>query len=113
VLDEAAIRRVVGGAEVMREQLAKLEADMARPNIMIQVIPGDTGEYAALAGGFELLSMEEGGDVAYVEGASGTGYMVMDHDLVRNLDETYDLARCMALRASETKKLIREIRESL
>ncbi|MFF5258354.1 Scr1 family TA system antitoxin-like transcriptional regulator [Actinomadura viridis] len=113
VVDEAALRRVVGGKDVMQEQLARIEVDMAKPNILVQVVPGDTAEYAALSGGFELLSLAEGGDIAYVEAPSGAGRMLEDPDILKGMDETYDLARSAALSTTETARLIKEIRESL
>jgi len=39
VLDEAVLHRVYGGREVMRDQLARIEATAALPNIYVQVMP--------------------------------------------------------------------------
>jgi transcriptional regulator with XRE-family HTH domain len=45
VLDEAAVRRQVGGPEVMQEQLERLLTLARRPGITLQVIPFDVGAH--------------------------------------------------------------------
>lgn len=43
VLNEASVRRVVGGATVMREQLRRLADVAALPNVTLQVLPYGIG----------------------------------------------------------------------
>jgi hypothetical protein len=52
VLDEAALLRRVGGAEVMRGQLAHLAGMAERPNVTIQVLPLSAGAHPATTGEF-------------------------------------------------------------
>jgi transcriptional regulator with XRE-family HTH domain len=59
VLDEAALRRQVGGSEVMREQLMHLANMAGRPNVTIQILPFTSGPHLAVDGGFTLLSFPE------------------------------------------------------
>lgn len=70
VLDEAALRRRIGGREVMLEQLRQLEDLSRRPNISIRTVPFDAGAYAGLAGSFVALEIEDE-QVVYVEDAEG------------------------------------------
>lgn len=56
VLDEAAVRRAVGGGAVMRGQLDRLIQACALPTIEIQVLPFAVGGHAAMGGPFTLLS---------------------------------------------------------
>jgi transcriptional regulator with XRE-family HTH domain len=56
VLDEAAVRRVVGGPKVMRAQLARLIEACEMPTVEIQVLPFTAGAHAAMGGAFTLLS---------------------------------------------------------
>lgn len=51
ILDEAVLRRPVGGPDVMREQLARLVESGQRPNIAIQVVPFGPGAHEGLRGG--------------------------------------------------------------
>jgi transcriptional regulator with XRE-family HTH domain len=113
VLDEAAIRRPVGGPEVMREQLDRLRQLAARPNITIQVVPASTAAYAGLSAGFTLMCFEEGPDVAYQDGVGGTGRIVRDLEIVSRLTLAYDLIRTDALPADATVRLIKEVQETL
>lgn len=55
VLDEAALRRPIGGSEVMRAQLHRLVDLAKRPNVTIQVLPVDRGGHAGLDGTFTIL----------------------------------------------------------
>ncbi len=55
VINEAAVRRAVGGPEVMRAQLRHL-ADMAtRPNVTVQVLPFSAGAHRGMLGSFAAL----------------------------------------------------------
>jgi transcriptional regulator with XRE-family HTH domain len=59
VLDEAALRRQVGGPEVMRQQLEYL-CEMSRsPNLFLQVVPFGGGAYVALDLPFVILSFPD------------------------------------------------------
>lgn len=113
IVEEGALRRPIGGPEVLREQLAHLDRSLCQPHITIQVVPGRTAAHAGLAGDVTLMSFKEGCDTAFQEGLGGTGRMVVDPDLVARLDEAYDLIRSVALPVDQTRLLIEEIREAL
>ncbi|UED86478.1 helix-turn-helix domain-containing protein [Streptomyces profundus] len=73
VIDESAIARVVGGPQVMKEQLGRLLELCERPNILLQVIPFSNGAHpGTLVGPFVILQFEhqEDPDVVYVESNS-------------------------------------------
>jgi transcriptional regulator with XRE-family HTH domain len=55
IMDEAALRRQVGGADVMRGQLAAITAAAGEPHITVQVIPFSAGAHAGMQGSFLLL----------------------------------------------------------
>lgn len=112
VLDEAALRRAVGGPSVMREQLAHLVAAAARPNITLQVAPFATGAHSALAGPFVILSFPEGTDtdVIYVENQTGGLYLEKDHEVAR-YHQTFDRLQTAAASPEESLDLIRAVME--
>lgn len=112
VLDEAALRRAVGGPSVMREQLAHLLAAAARPNITLQVAPFATGAHSALAGPFVILSFPEGTDtdVIYVENQTGGLYLEKDHEVAR-YHQTFDRLQTAAASPEESLDLIRAVME--
>ena len=77
VLDEGALRRPVGGPEVMRAQLNHL-TEMARlRHVTIQVVPFDRGGHAAAGGSFTVLrfSEQEVPDVVYLEHLTSALYL--------------------------------------
>lgn len=59
IIDEAAARRLVGGREVMRVQLEKLNEAAARPSVTLQVIPFDAGPHPGMDGAFVVLEFPE------------------------------------------------------
>jgi hypothetical protein len=69
VIDEAALRRPMGGRQVMRSQIEHLLDLMKRPNISVQVVPFRQGGHAAESGAFTILRFEEEDlpDVVYLE----------------------------------------------
>jgi Domain of unknown function (DUF5753)/Helix-turn-helix domain len=77
VVDEAALRRPVGGHAVMRAQLKSLVEATERPNVRLQVLPFHTGGHAAAGGGFVFLRFrdEELPDVVYLEHLTNALYL--------------------------------------
>ncbi|MGE7435451.1 helix-turn-helix domain-containing protein [Kitasatospora sp. NPDC001175] len=112
VLDEAIIRRPVGGAAVMREQLAYLIKLANTPHVVLQVLPFDAGEHAAMDGSLTVISFNEGADVVYVEGPR-TGHLVERPEDVRECVMAYDLARAEALPPAASVAMIRSTMEGL
>ena len=59
VLDEGAVRRVVGGPDVMRSQVARLIEACENPAIVMQVLPFSAGAHAAMGGPFTILDYDD------------------------------------------------------
>jgi hypothetical protein len=88
VIDEAALRRAVGGSDVMRGQLGHL-AEMARlPNVTLQVVPFCIGGHDAAGGSFTVLRFAEPDvpDVVYIEQLTGAMYLEKRSDVDHYLD---------------------------
>jgi transcriptional regulator with XRE-family HTH domain len=77
VIDEAVLRRVVGGQEVMRQQLKRLAEAAARPNVTLQVLPFTAGEHAGMDGPFTILGFPDPADpdVVYLEHTTSDLYL--------------------------------------
>jgi transcriptional regulator with XRE-family HTH domain len=112
VLDETVLRRTVGNADVMREQLNFLLEVSERDNTMLQVIPSNTGYHTGLGGDFTILSFENRPDLAYTESA-GEGLLIERPDRIREKVVRWDLLRGHALPIKESRAMIRSIMESL
>jgi transcriptional regulator with XRE-family HTH domain len=77
VVDEAALRRPVGGREVMRGQLERLVEATKLPNVTLQVLPFDAGAHPAMVGSFSILRFpeQELPDVVYLEHLTSAIYL--------------------------------------
>ncbi|TDC68787.1 XRE family transcriptional regulator [Actinomadura sp. GC306] len=111
VLDEAVLRRPVGGPEVMYEQLATLiEVATTNPRIEIRMLPFSSVTYAGLDGSFFVLSLSGGVDVAYHEGPE-ISQLIEDGTTVAEYRVRFDLIMGESLRTGESLKLIQQYQE--
>jgi uncharacterized protein DUF5753/helix-turn-helix protein len=87
VVDEAALRRPLGGKEVMRAQLQHLLEVTALPNVTLQVVPFNHGGHAAAGGPFSILRFGEPDlpDVVYLEQLTSSLYLDKRDDVDRYL----------------------------
>jgi transcriptional regulator with XRE-family HTH domain len=83
VVDEAALRRPVGGREVMRAQLERLVQATKLPNVTLQVLPWSAGAHAAMTGAFSVLRFgdQDLPDVVYVEHLTNALYLDRREDV--------------------------------
>jgi transcriptional regulator with XRE-family HTH domain len=77
VLDEASLRRPLGGRTVMRAQLEHLLQITDLPNVTLQVVPFDAGPHAAAGGPFTILRFPEPDlpDLVYLEQLNSALYL--------------------------------------
>ncbi|WP_079127099.1 helix-turn-helix domain-containing protein [Streptomyces sp. TP-A0874] len=111
VLDEAVVRRPVGGRAAMREQLAHLLVMAEHPNIHLQLLPIDHGEHAAMGSALWLLHFSDGPDIAYLEGGWG-GQLIEAYEEVVAHQLTYNLLRANALPPDESAAFIQTVMEA-
>ncbi|AVT31710.1 MULTISPECIES: helix-turn-helix transcriptional regulator [unclassified Plantactinospora] len=84
VVDEAALRRPVGGPQVMRDQLEALISIVTKmPNVKLQVIPLAAGGHAAAGGAFTILRFpqQELADLVYIEQLTSALYLDKREDV--------------------------------
>lgn len=83
VIDEAALRRPIGGPKVMRGQLEHLIGLCSQPHLTLQVMPFDFGAHAAEGGAFSILRFPDADlpDVVYVEQLTGASYLDKREDV--------------------------------
>jgi transcriptional regulator with XRE-family HTH domain len=110
VIDEAALRRPIGGAEVMRAQLEHLIDQMRLPNITVQVMPFDFGGHSAEGGAFSVLRFpdRELPDVVYVEQLASALYLDKREDVDR-YTEVMERLCAVSTTPDETVELLRAI----
>lgn len=107
IVNESALRRVVGGADVMAEQLAHLAELSKLPNVDIQILSFTAGAHPAMNGPFTILSFSEATDldVVYLETQAGSAFLEEPNELSR-FTLRFDHLRARSLDLPEsTKKL--------
>ena len=114
ILDEAVVRRTIGGPEVMADQLARLVEESKKPNVTLQILPFASGSHAGLRGPFSILEFPEraDADVAYVESVAGIIYLEKERE-VRTAAEAFDRLRAAALSPGQSTDLIIEAAKDL
>ncbi|MFE5188751.1 Scr1 family TA system antitoxin-like transcriptional regulator [Streptomyces sp. NPDC056628] len=105
VLDEAALRRLTGGREVMAEALRHIAALVRRSRVLVQVLPFEAGAHAAMQGALKLMEFDDAPPLVYFEGI-GTGRLEDDPATVRRRRHTYDLLAACALSPRKSLALI-------
>ncbi|MEU0841321.1 helix-turn-helix transcriptional regulator [Streptomyces sp. NPDC005962] len=109
ILNEACVRTVVGGADVMRAQLAHLLKEAEAPDVTLQVLPFAAGA-PPVPGSFTLLTFDEGPDIAYADTAM-SGQMVDSKAEVERAAARYQRLRAAALHPKESLDMIRRVME--
>ncbi|MFD8755041.1 Scr1 family TA system antitoxin-like transcriptional regulator [Kitasatospora sp. NPDC059577] len=110
VLDESCLRRIIGGPEVMREQLGQLEQLCDQGRVVLQVAPFSMGEHRPFALPMRLLTLPDGALFGYSE-SEGRGHVERDDDRLRDWRRRYDRLQVGALGESATLELILRARK--
>jgi len=108
VIDEAALKRPIGGARAMREQLKHLIEMSQQPNVTIQIIPFTAGGHAAAGGSFSVLHFAEDDlpDMVYHEQLSSAQYQDRQ-GVVGTYLEVADRLRVEAATPAESLEMLR------
>ncbi|MFF8192288.1 helix-turn-helix domain-containing protein [Streptomyces bobili] len=110
VMDEAALRRIVGGKSLMRDQLEYLVEQSRLPHVTVQVIPFDMGAHPGLNGQYAILEFPDAADssVVYIEGVTSDLYLEKPND-VQKYSVMYEHLRAQALNVDQSRQFIAEI----
>jgi transcriptional regulator with XRE-family HTH domain len=110
IMDEAAVRRLVGGRTVMREQLSRLRDAAALPNVTVQVIPYDAGAHPGMPGSFIVLDFPDAPDqsLVYLDSMAGDLFLE-DAAEIRRYILIFEHLRAAALRPDQSTSLMAAI----
>jgi hypothetical protein len=114
ILDEAALRRMVGDEEVMRAQLQHL-LDMANlPNVILQVLSFSAGAHRGMTGAFKILYFGRYGGlpVVVVDSLTQMNYREEDHE-IRRYVEAFNHLRASALSEESSNSLIERLMSAI
>ncbi|MYT29005.1 MULTISPECIES: helix-turn-helix transcriptional regulator [unclassified Streptomyces] len=108
VIEEAVLRRPLGGRPVMRGQLEQILLHGHRRNVEIQVMPTEREEHAGLDGPFTLIETHDGRRIAYVEGYKNSRLHTA-RKVVREIEEQYGILRAQALTPRESLSFVEKL----
>lgn len=113
IVDEAALRKKVGGAAVLRAQLRHLGTAADLPSVTIQVLPDDAGAHTGVDGAYTILSFPENDPsllyVSYVTGA----VHIENPEEVHQAKLMFDQLRSEALSPKDSVALIERLASEL
>lgn len=113
VIDEAVIRRAVGGRDTMRAQLRHLLEQASRPHVTVQILPFEAGAHAAAVGSFVVLRGPAPElDVVYVDIIGGGLFMEKPAELAR-YKLAFEYLRAQALGIERSAALLNRAGEEL
>jgi transcriptional regulator with XRE-family HTH domain len=110
VLDEAALRRIVGNRSLMRDQLEFLIEQSQLPHVTVQVIPFELGSHPGLNGQYAILEFPDATDssVVYIEGVTSDLYLEKPND-VQKYSVMYEHLRAQALNVEQSREYISKV----
>lgn len=111
VIDEAVLRRPVGGPDVMRGQLDHLGEVAQRTRIVLQVVPMSVGAHEGLRGAFVIAELDSATSIVYQDTAV-SGQIVERAEDVAVVQLTWDTLRAEALSRTVSLELIEEVAKS-
>ncbi|WP_017599922.1 helix-turn-helix domain-containing protein [Nocardiopsis lucentensis] len=108
ILDEAVLRRHVGGKSVMADQIDRLVQAAQKPHVTIQVIPFAQGEHTGLDGPFLLLEFAKARTIVHIENKRSGAFLDESEDTDVYLQDAAML-RDIALSPDESTRFLTEI----
>jgi DNA-binding XRE family transcriptional regulator len=110
LLDEAVLARRVGGAEVMKSQLAHLLEMGERWNVILRIVPFSAGEHEGSDGFFQLIGLHDR-DIAYA-GAFGGGRLIEMPNEIKEVVDSFERIGAKADSQDASRTLIKKYLES-
>jgi transcriptional regulator with XRE-family HTH domain len=111
VMDEAVIRRMVGGKSLMRDQFQRLTEAADRPNVTIEVVPFTAGLIPGLQAPFVIQEFSDAADdeLLYLESPRGDLLSRDDREEILAYREYFDQLRQASLGPEGTIKFLNEV----
>jgi transcriptional regulator with XRE-family HTH domain len=108
ILSEGALRRPVGGRDVMREQLEYLMRPRDRANVTIQVLPFDAGVHPSMVGPFTAMTFPDPDDLGVVNLENATGALFLEEPAeLRAYEELWNTLQANALSTDDSQTFLK------
>ncbi|MFE9723820.1 DUF5753 domain-containing protein [Streptomyces sp. NPDC005794] len=108
IVDEAVLRRPIGGRSTLYGQLERMLHLGEKRNVEVQVMPLDREDHAAIGGPFTLIGTAQGQRIAYAE-VQGDSRLYTGRAAVRELEARYGIIRSQALTPRESSEFIEKL----
>lgn len=115
VLDEAVVRRLVGGTGVMRRQVGRLIEMADRPHVTIEIVPFSAGVHPGLNGSFVVLEFPDAGDddVLYLENHGGAQISRDIQEEIVTYREAYEHLRRVSLGPKDSISYLSKVADEI
>ena len=115
IMDEAAVRRLVGGREAMSRQVKRLLEESAKPAVTIEVVPFSAGAHPGMQGSFMLFEFPdaEDDDALYLEGPGEIRLNRDDAEEISNFRDRFEALRELSLGPQGSVDLLRHLLSEL
>jgi transcriptional regulator with XRE-family HTH domain len=111
IVDEAAVRRLVGGQETMGRQIQRLLDESDKPTVSIEIVPFSAGAHPGMQGPFMLFEFPDAGDddALYLEGPSESKWNRDDSEEISSFRERFEVLRELSLGPQRSVDLLRRL----
>lgn len=108
VLDEACLRRELGGGDVMREQYERLAAAADRPNVHLRILPFTAGPHQAMGFGFHIFEFAGDPSIIHIELLDAADFLETAEEAGR-YRAAFDQAYARALTLEQSRSMLAEL----
>jgi transcriptional regulator with XRE-family HTH domain len=111
IMDEAAVRRLVGGQEAMRRQIQRLLDESDKPTVSIEIVPFSAGAHPGMQGPFMLFEFPDAADddALYLEGPNDARLNRDDAEEISRFRERFEVLRDLSLGPQGSSDLLRRL----
>jgi transcriptional regulator with XRE-family HTH domain len=115
IMDEAAVRRQVGGRDAARRQIQRLLDESDKSSVTIEVIPFSAGAHPGMQGPFMLFEFPDAGDddALHLEGPTESKWNRDDPEEISIFRERFEVLRDLSLGPHGTANLLRQLLDEL
>lgn len=106
LVGQEALRQVIGGPEVMADQLRLLLQLSDLPSVTLQVVPTGQGWHPGIAGPFELLEFESGRPIVHLEHLRSSLFLYENQEDLQAYVDAVTTIRKVAMSPKESGRLI-------
>jgi hypothetical protein len=115
IMDEAVVRRLVGGKAVMRRQLRRLSEVSAKPNVTVEIVPFSAGIHPGMLGPFVIYEFPDAADddTVYLENQQGEFINRDDPEEILAYRERFEQLRELSLGPQGSRDFLDKLDDDL